>query len=206
MLFLSVSGNRQDVGEPLHRLEPPSESARYRRLYEAHHAQVLAYCVRRVGRQDATDLVAEVFAVAWRRIDSVPHGEEALPWLYGVAFRVVMHHWRSQGRRRRLTSKLASVPPEPGPDPEAVVVRHKDYELVMRAAAQLRVKDQEVLRLALWEELTHQQIADLSGSTLPAVRQRFYRAKRALAREFERLGGMIPPPAVAQEKEVSDDS
>jgi RNA polymerase sigma-70 factor (ECF subfamily) len=176
-----------------------STEARYRRLYTAHHARVLAYCARRVGGQDALDLAAEVFEVAWRRLSDVPAGEGELPWLYGVAYRVVSHHWRGAGRRRRLDTKLISLPIESGPEVEAVVVRHQDYELVLRAAARLRAADQELLRLAMWEELSHQQIANILGSTVSAVRQRFHRAKRALAREFERAGGVIPRPAVAQE-------
>lgn len=39
------------------------------RLYELHYPEVLAYCDRRIGRSDAEDAVAEVFAVAWRRRD-----------------------------------------------------------------------------------------------------------------------------------------
>jgi RNA polymerase sigma-70 factor (ECF subfamily) len=165
---------------------------------------VLAYCVRRVGRQDAADLVAEVFAVAWRRLESVPKGEEALPWLYGVAFRVVMHHWRSHGRRRRLATKLASMPPEAATDLEMMVLRHRDYELVIRAAAKLRARDQEVLRLGLWEELSYQQIADLSGSTVPAVRQRFHRAKRALHASLNVLAASFRHLQLLR-KEVSND-
>jgi RNA polymerase sigma-70 factor (ECF subfamily) len=76
-------------------MEPVEDSDACRRLYETYHRNVLAYCVRRVGRDDAPDLAAEVFAVAWRRYGAVPEGTESLPWLYGVASRVVSHHWRS---------------------------------------------------------------------------------------------------------------
>jgi RNA polymerase sigma-70 factor (ECF subfamily) len=40
---------------------------------------VLAYAVRRVPRDEADDVVAEVFAAAWRHRASVP--DPALPWL-----------------------------------------------------------------------------------------------------------------------------
>ncbi len=50
---------------------------RLRGLFEAHRVDVLAYCMRRVSRWDAHDAAAEVFAVAWRRIDDVPHGDAA---------------------------------------------------------------------------------------------------------------------------------
>ena len=78
-------------------MAPGAGSAAYRRVYDACYPQVLAYLVRRVGSQDAADLAAEVFTVAWRRIDDVPSGDGALPWLYGVAYRVVSYHWRARG-------------------------------------------------------------------------------------------------------------
>ncbi len=58
---------------------------RLRRLFDAHRLEVLAYCMRRAARWDAHDAAAEVFAVAWRRIDEVPPsprhflGSTALP-------------------------------------------------------------------------------------------------------------------------------
>ncbi len=77
------------------------------------------------------------------------------------------------------------------------VVQRVEYELVLEAAARLRPNDREVLRLAVWEELRHDQIAWILGCSESAVRQRFHRAKRSLLKEFERLGGMVPLPSVA---------
>ncbi len=71
---------------------------RLTRLYEKHNRAIRAYCLRRIGDADASDAVAEVFAVAWRRIDDVPDDEMTLPWLYGVARRVVSDHYRSSNR------------------------------------------------------------------------------------------------------------
>lgn len=169
-----------------------AESEVFGRLYDAHHAPVMAYCARRAGRQAAADLTAEVFTVAWRRLDDVPTGDGSLPWLYGVAYRVVSHHWRSQGRRQRLGTLLSSEPHPMGSGPETQLVQREEYSRVIRALSRLREKDQEVLRLCTWEELDHEQVAAVLGTTVPAVRQRFHRAKKALLREFERAGGILP--------------
>jgi RNA polymerase sigma-70 factor (ECF subfamily) len=173
------------------------ETAEYRRVFDMYHTQVLAYCARRVGRDDAEDAAAEVFTVAWRRIDSVPAGSEALPWLYGVAYNVVSHHWRGKGRSRRLALKLANQPLSVVSEPGNQVVQHADYERVLEAATRLRALDQEVLRLAVWEELRHDEIAEVLGCSVTAARQRFHRAKRSLLREYVRLGGTVPIPSVA---------
>jgi RNA polymerase sigma-70 factor, ECF subfamily len=181
------------VGEStVRRLEPDPAAGRYDGLYSAYFPRVLAYCARRVGRQDADDLAAQVFEVAWRRLGDIPTGDAELPWLYGVAYRVVSHHWRGERRRYRLTSRLAAMPPALPADLETVVVRKRDYDHVLQAAARLKGADQELLRLVLWEGLSHNQIAEMKGSTPDAVRQRFHRVKRALLREFERVGGTVP--------------
>ena len=194
-----MSGHIPRVGEQAQHFESASGSVEYRSLYDAYYPHVLAFCIRRVGREEARDLAMSVFGVAWRRIDTVPAGDDALPWLYGVAYRTVSHHWRGSSRRQRLHTRLASMPTEPATGPEALVVQGRDYELVLEAAARLKAKDREVLHMALWEELSYEHISGLLGMTVDAVRQRLHRAKRALAKEFERVGGTIPPTAVAQE-------
>ena len=187
------------MGERAQHLRPPEGPEAFRLLYEGCYPYVLAYCARRVGRDDASDVAADVFAVAWRRLDSIPGGSESLPWLYGVAYRVVMHHHRSRGRSSRLINKLAMSPAPAVVGPETHLVQREEYELVLAAVARLRRVDQEILLLSVWEELSHQEIAVALASTVPAVRQRLHRAKRALRRQFERTSGTMPPPAVAQE-------
>jgi DNA-directed RNA polymerase specialized sigma24 family protein len=49
-------------------------------------------------------LSVTAFLTMWRRIDEVPEGDAALVWLYGVAYRVIGHQWRSVKRRSRLRS------------------------------------------------------------------------------------------------------
>ncbi len=52
-------------------------------LFESEARGVLGYALRRVeDREDAADVVAETFSVAWRRIGDVPPAHESRPWLY----------------------------------------------------------------------------------------------------------------------------
>jgi RNA polymerase sigma-70 factor (ECF subfamily) len=161
--------------------------AEFRSLYDRHYDAVHSYMLRRIGVAGADDLTAEVFLVAWRRIDDVPRGAETLLWLYGVAANVVAHHRRGKARGARLESRLRSVPAPGSPEPEAVVVQRADYNRVLAAADQLRPADQEILRLAAWEELPHDQISRLLGCSVAAVDQRLHRAKKRLAKEFARV-------------------
>jgi RNA polymerase sigma-70 factor (ECF subfamily) len=144
--------------------------ARLEELFRRHHRHVFAYAARRVpGRAD--DVVAQVFAIAWRRIDDVP--ADAEPWLYGVARRVVAGEWRAQSRREALVSRLCEVAPAETADGED----HADlYELLAR----LGEADREALLLLYWEELTPARAAEALGITREAFNQRASRARLRL--------------------------
>jgi RNA polymerase sigma-70 factor (ECF subfamily) len=164
-----------------------SGEAEFRGLYDRHYDAINSYFVRRSGTSSAQDLTAEVFLVAWRRIDDVPRGEETLLWLYGVAANVAAHQRRSIARGARLETRLRSVPTNGVDEPEPQVVRRAEYDQVLAATARLRPADQEILRLAAWEELPHDQISRLLGCSVAAVDQRIHRAKKRLAKEFARI-------------------
>ncbi len=159
----------------------------FRSLYDRHYDAIHSYFLRRSGVATAQDLTAEVFLVAWRRIDDVPRGEETLLWLYGVAANVAAHQRRSIARGARLDTRLRSVPLNRADEPEPLVVRRAEYDSVLAATARLRPADQEILRLAAWEELPHDQISRLLGCSVAAVDQRLHRAKKRLVKEYGRV-------------------
>ena len=89
---------------------PDSPQARFTMLYEMHYDEVLAYCTRRIGRTEADDATADVFAVAWRRIDDV-EWITVRPWLYGIARGVLANRWRTGQRQKRLFGRVSGLAP-----------------------------------------------------------------------------------------------
>jgi RNA polymerase sigma-70 factor (ECF subfamily) len=163
-----------------------SGEAEFRRLYDQHYDAINSYFVRRSSAVNAPDLTAEVFLVAWRRIDDVPRGDDTLLWLYGVAANVAAHYRRSKARGARLEARMRSVSAKGSNGPEPQIVRRAEYDQVLAAALRLRPADQEILRLAAWEELPHDQISRLLGCSVAAVDQRLHRAKKRLAKEYHK--------------------
>jgi RNA polymerase sigma-70 factor (ECF subfamily) len=158
--------------------------AHFELLYATHHRAILSYCARRCQRWDAWDAAAEVFVVAWRRFDEIPPPEEARAWLIGVAFRVLANQRRSAGRRARLFEK-ASRDRAWAPMPDEQVLRNEEDRAVIEALSRLSRTDREIVQLALWEELSANDIAVVLGISRAAVDQRFARAKQRLARKLE---------------------
>lgn len=157
---------------------------RYEQIYAEHHRAVLAYCRRRVDRQAAVDVAAEVFAIAWRKRDALP-SDNALPWLYTVARNTVANHNRAAGRRRIKLERVAGQAAVAADDDPALhVIRLEEDRQLLEALSGLSEPDQEVLRLVAWEELSPTQIGDMLGLTPNAVTKRVRRASERLQRAF----------------------
>lgn len=166
---------------------------RFKEIYEDHYGSILAYCRRRTARADAHDAAAEVFTVVWRKIDTVPEESKIRAWLYGIAYRVVSHQWRSRDRLSRLKVRIAGDVTESPATPESHTVRRAETERVIAAARRLSLPDQEILRLAGWEELPHSEISQILGVSISAVDQRFHRAKKRLAKQYDQMATHSPP-------------
>ncbi|WP_326556314.1 RNA polymerase sigma factor [Micromonospora sp. NBC_01796] len=146
-------------------------------IYTEHHAHIVSYGQRRLGDPEASaELAQEVFVIAWRRRAEVP--DRTLPWLYGVARRLLANHWRA---RRAAPDVLPIGDPErlwePVPSgPEASVA----VADIRTALATLTDLDQEILRLVGWEELTVSEAAQVLGCTRTTAAVRLHRARKRL--------------------------
>ena len=163
------------------------DEARFAKLYARCHTPIRDYCRRRVAADAIDDVVADIFLTAWRRLHQIPGGDEAMLWVYGVAYRVIGHQWRSTQRRRRLHDRLQSVGSPPVAAVDESTVDGDACRLVVAALARLGDTDAEVLRLVAWEQLSCAAIASVLGIEPDAARHRLQRASRNLAREHNRL-------------------
>lgn len=161
---------------------------RFREVFDAYHLHVYSYCRRRADAGMARDAASETFLTAWRRINDVPQGEHALRWLYGVARKVLANQYRSRKRYQRLVVKVGSLGNTPSQNLETQVVRRAEDQEVLDALGRLRPEDQELLRLAVWEEMPHGDIGELLGCSAHAADQRIRRAGDRLASEVQKGG------------------
>lgn len=143
---------------------------RFRGLFDNFYRPLCVYARRRANPADADDIVADTFAVAWRRLHDIPVGSE-LPWLYAVARRTLANRRRGAARYLRLQGRLSA---EPAP----VTADASPNDAVRAALGRLSAADQEVLRLAAWEELGAAEIAIVLGCTPNAAALRLSRARQ----------------------------
>jgi RNA polymerase sigma factor (sigma-70 family) len=164
---------------------------RFEELYTAHHDSVLGYLLRRTdSHDDAADVLAETFLTTWRRVADVPPGDQARPWLYGVARRTLANHRRGENRRSALAGRLRDDLAAAGPPAEL-------DGAAGAAFTALPESDRELLALMAWEQLDTAEIATVLGCSRNAVRIRLHRARR----RFERLLDAPRQPALSATKE-----
>lgn len=170
-----------------------ADRTKLHRAFEEHFEAISRFCHRRLPMADANDATAQVFAVAWRRIDDMPDGDGTLPWLYAVAGNHVRTTRRSAQRLSNLRAKLNGQAQPSVPGPEAVIVRNDEQAQLLKALAKLKAEDQEVLRLRSYERLTSPELAAVLGCSVEAAKKR---STRALARLRKAAG--VPRPGRAE--------
>jgi RNA polymerase sigma-70 factor (ECF subfamily) len=173
------------------RVSPTSE-ARFRAAFDAYFEHMNRYCLRRIPSAEVNDTVADVFTVAWRKVDQMPEGAEALPWLYGVARNEIRNRQRSRRRSLALMARIGGQARAAEPGPESEVLRNIELRELMAAVETLRPADREVLLLRTHEELDYAQIAVAMSMSPEAARKRLARAVARLRR-----AARIPDPASA---------
>lgn len=159
---------------------PAERASAYERLFRSYRDAVFAYALRRTTGDQAQDVVAETFAVAWRRLDEVP--AEPLPWLLGVARRVLANQRRTLSRQRALVERLEHQPAISFVEADV----RADLASVVQALRSLSERDREILLLVAWEGLTPRDAAVVAGQPAAVFRLRLHRARRRLRSAVER--------------------
>jgi RNA polymerase sigma-70 factor (ECF subfamily) len=159
------------------------DDARLTQLFNRHYSEVLAYCARRIGRDDADDAASEVYAVAWRRRDEI-EWETSRAWLYGIARRVVSNRRRSVWRRHRLNERVSTLASTYADAADVYVIQREQDRTVLEALGRLGQQDQEILRLHAWEDLTSSEVAVVLHISVAAAEKRLQRAIRRLERSL----------------------
>lgn len=152
------------------------ETTRLTRTLESSASALLAYLERRVGADDAPDLLGETMVIAWRRVRELPNDDErARMWLFGIARGTLLNHTRGQRRRWALADRIRLQVRESATAPPA-----DEGAEVRDAIDRLDPDLAELVRLVHWEGLSLADAAELIGIPASTARGRYQRAKEQL--------------------------
>jgi RNA polymerase sigma-70 factor (ECF subfamily) len=136
---------------------------------------------------EAEDVVQDAWVSAWRGLSTFRCESATTTWLY----RVVTNAALQQLRRRRPTVPLDERAQETyadtGEGPEHAALRGERSAAVLRAIATLEPAQRIPLVLHELEGMSYQEVADIVGVNVPALRSRLHRARVALLARLEEL-------------------
>jgi RNA polymerase sigma-70 factor, ECF subfamily len=142
----------------------------------------VAYSVLR-NTADAEDAVQEAYLRVLRHRDSLDEIRDPRVWLVRIVWNVVLDRKRRSKTRPETDdiADLARMLPASGLTAEERAVSAQHHEHVLSAVRQLPEKEQRVLMLSAFEELSSVEIAQVLGTTESTVRSRLFRARNLLS-------------------------
>ncbi len=146
-------------------------------IVERHRRTVYQVCYRFVSNhEDASDLSQEAFVRAWRGLRNFKGQSALATWLYRIAVNVCLN---------RVSAKTPATEPIESTEQfedtriesaQRTLLREERAAVVRQAIAGLPKKQRATLILRTYHEMSHQQIADILGSSVGAVKANFFHA------------------------------
>jgi RNA polymerase sigma-70 factor (ECF subfamily) len=157
----------------------------FSRLVETYQTPLYNLCYRMLGNpHDAEEAAQEAFLRAYTWLDSYDPARPFKTWLFAIAD----HYCIDRLRRRRLT--WLSLDDEPAldtaawrssaPTPEETAMRRERDADIQALLASLPPKDRSALVMRYWYDLSYEEIAAATATTVSAVKGRLHRARCAL--------------------------
>jgi RNA polymerase sigma-70 factor (ECF subfamily) len=146
-------------------------------LVRRHQRHVYQLCYRFGGNhEDASDLAQDVFIRAFKGLRSFKGQSAFSTWLYRIGVNVCLN--RAASRAAARTVPLERVEPADArlERADAALLRHERAAEVRAAIARLPRKQRAALVLRVYHELPHDEIADILGSSVGAVKANFFHA------------------------------
>jgi RNA polymerase sigma-70 factor (ECF subfamily) len=155
--------------------------ASFAELVTRFHARLLNFLHHRTGGSaDPEDLAQDAFTRAWQNIHTYSPRWRFSTWLYSIATRLAIDHFRAR-RPRQLDGQQDRIQSD-GADPARAADQHEQHCSIWSAAAELLTDAQRtVLWLRYAEDLSMKDIARATGKSQISVRVTLFRARSILA-------------------------
>jgi RNA polymerase sigma-70 factor (ECF subfamily) len=160
----------------------------FEKLVQVYEGPVYNLTYRMLGNaQDAEDAAQETFLRAYSNLSSYDPVRKFSSWLFAIA----SNYCIDQLRRRRINwVSVEDLPPwEPlrsrTPDPEESAIRWSEDQYIQEMLNTLPPDYRLAVVLRYWHDYSYQEIAEMTDSTVSAVKSRLHRARRLLAEAIE---------------------
>jgi len=171
------------------------DSAAFETLVEIYSPRLYGYFYRLTGRrEDAEDLLQEVFVRVVRMIGRYEHENRFDAWLFRIATNLVRDRVRRRRRAAGVESSggqqdepgvLEEVPDEEVDQPDDVMQTAEQVDHMQRVLRQLPAAEREVILLRHFSQMSFKEVAEAMGTPLGTALARAHRGLAKLRRLME---------------------
>lgn len=164
------------------------EDEAFQSIFDRYSRPILSFIYDMTGKRDvAEDLAQETFVRAYKGLGGLNDAEKLSTWLFGIARNCALEHLRA---RRRDTNKVEIDDPqvlnlsntEPLPEGELL---NKEFNQVIRRALEAMDEDKRtVFTLKVFHQRSYEEIADITGFSIPKLKTDLHRARREMRRRI----------------------
>src|SRR2546423_761329 len=190
------AGRRKNLSlrlAPRARRQKESFDSAFESFYRERVAEVYQYALAVLGNSaDAEDVTQQTFLNAYRAFERGEQPRKAHNWLIKIAHNVCRMRWRQSGRRPQ------EVPLESAGEPASREDDTPSLEEVLTALARIPFNQRGAIVMREVEGRSYAEIAEVLGTTVPAVEALLFRARTNLRARRDALSGALgiaPVPA-----------
>ena len=166
-------------------------------VYDEFHSRINRYLERMVGKGEAEDLTQEVFIKINKGLKGFEGKSSLSTWIYRLATNAALDRLHSRPFREDKQKISLSIDDEPGAENKDICIQEKELsaereairtemnECIREFVDKLPENYRTVIILSELKDLKNQEIADILGISLDAVKIRLHRARVKLKEEFE---------------------
>jgi RNA polymerase sigma-70 factor (ECF subfamily) len=161
------------------------DEAAFRELVEATEDRVYGTIVKMLGGvEGAEDLAQKVYLRIWQARGRYEPTAKFSTWMFSIVRRLVLNEWRGRSRRGAVfvhSSTDVKQREAVSPDSPAAEASAGELAKAIEAALQSLPEEQRTaVILRRYEEMPYDDIAEVLGTTVPAVKSLLFRARESL--------------------------
>jgi RNA polymerase sigma-70 factor (ECF subfamily) len=192
---LSPAGTSDEDAEDvrLMQLVSAGEAVAFEELVERHQRLVLGTVARMLGNNsDVEDIAQQVFVRVWKSAKRYVPRAKFTTWLLKITRNLVFNELRRRSRHAHLPLQVESegderpLKDEHATTPDASLLEQELQHAIETAIAQLPETQRLAVVLRRYDELSYEEIAEVLGQSVPAVKSLLFRARAELRTRLSR--------------------